>query len=1352
MPGTQGGSAPPRKRQPARRKPAPSVGSAIQRAAPKGPAFGAPSAATRRRQRQAVAGKTFGGNTLRPVVKKPKGGGGILGDVERAVGGAAHLLYPKTKKGGSSARGTGRLPGAAAGGRSRSLDLPNSAVGIVLRSTASTTAQQPGRTAGDTAKLALLIPAGLARLILHPKSSTEAIGADYKRRYAPALRGNYRQFHRRQLVEGAAPEAFDIAGVVSAGGTVTGRVLQSAARTGRLGQKAERLSGVTRPLRVAGGEAGVVVRAPSKNFYKNVTRHAVDRRRGSKQAGRAPGTRTALEDVAQREGQVTYAGRRKQARVQRRMVAKRGGEVLATMKAEQALEVLGKTGVSGTLQALSRDERRGLNLASRYGVRTPEQARRVIDALEQRIVRERAAREAAGDPVRPLNDELPILAALRADADKVFTPRLRAAVKYEGNRNRRLSAQDPDLVQQQTLARTHQPQADLLGVKRLKNETPAEFRKRRAALVRQERSARRKLAKARGTERVAEARTTHRVASSDRRLVASIVREAESPKHPDHAAVVTYAENVRAYNKAAKALRDARAAYGNAARYRNAPSYDVTEASKAVKRLEVAEAKAKAAREAVGVSEAEMIRLADIHAGRKAAAGEHDGRLAALGRVRATGLERAAGRTKQAEVRAAKLKELLDSIEPRKDGESAVAFARRVRQEGSKQGLGSPAYFKSEEVPRNVFSAFAKSGRRAVAGEKKYEGVLAATGRESHSPEILIRQAAQNIKRRFNWNLVGDTVDEHVLPWSKEKKFTAHELEKEVIRRGIDPQSVRLWNPRLYREMRANVGEHAADADPTAVSKSAETALTRATGDLHDLALDPEHFKASGWQVLDKAAFDEVMGTVGSGQEGVVGRSYDIAKGKVSRVLLANPAWLGFQVASNVFTSGLAGVTPADFIRAQKFFGKEAMKDPKHAAAVEATFGVHGWYDQQRMLGSTSNSRFVDAYRGMKETAFYRKAHSANPLDLLFFRPDNAQNNAFRRALMYNRLKRETYRQMGRDASTIVKAQQRISGMLTGPPEEVMSRLTRNRALLEKHAHAVDDFLGNWTTYTAKERHYFSRFVMFYGFLRFSTRLAFYTMPAKHPIMSSILLQIGRMEKDELTKIFGTEPPPWEYGNFYAPGKAWGQGVSDAEIAQGVTRFPTNRLVPFFNAVTAASGGGELGSLPPFVGTYLNYRAGKNVALDSPYQVEGSTAYVQHAKDMKGPTRRRIALAETLSLSPYYRAAAAAFMQGKQGDDSLLFDQRPIQYKKADALARNQAKIAAQQKAGIVGALRTTLAPEFGTPGSQIILNARSFAAGPKPKKSGRGRSGGGGATFKLGGGSSGSGGSSGATFKLGGG
>jgi hypothetical protein len=556
----------------------------------------------------------------------------------------------------------------------------------------------------------------------------------------------------------------------------------------------------------------------------------------------------------------------------------------------------------------------------------------------------------------------------------------------------------------------------------------------------------------------------------------------------------------------------------------------------------------------------------------------------------------------------------------RHEGEDTSSFFRRLMDAQRHHRLADPGFFPSEKRAEGVFSARAVGGRQAVKGPQPYTGALTRTGRENTALDVFPRGIARNIKRKYNWNLVAENFDRHAFSWSKNK--TIAQLKDEMERRRIDPRSVEFWNPRVFRDHQ----QEAARIEGPDVEAGH---ITPEAADVHSaaqLATNPAAFKGtSGWSLIPKAVHDEIMTDIRP--SGIGGRSFDIAKGKISRVLLGNPGWLQFQVASNAFLTGLAGTGPVDAVKAQVWWRKlpEAQK-----RAIEPYIGVHRWYDEQTHLGATANNRMVNAYRAFKETGLYKAAHKANPLDALF-KADNAQNNFFRKAVFYNQAKRETYRRMGEEAGRIMALQERAARILTLPPDRMMDAVVKDADTFERLAEHTNKFLGDYSTYTAKERRGFlGRMTMFYGFLRFSVKFTLYTMPIEHPVVSSMLAQIGRLERDEQKRIFGADVPTWELGNLYT---------------KSGKKYQLSRLSPFFNATQYGEPGSLVSSMSPLVQTALNQAVTKNVAFDKPFTVEGSGQYVEKGSEIghpltaliPGTIRNRIAAEELLRLSPYYR-------------------------------------------------------------------------------------------------------------------
>ena len=645
-------------------------------------------------------------------------------------------------------------------------------------------------------------------------------------------------------------------------------------------------------------------------------------------------------------------------------------------------------------------------------------------------------------------------------------------------------------------------------------------------------------------------------------------------------------------------------------------------------------------------------------------------------------------------------------------GETNEAWLARVQKAAAEQGLEAPGYLRSEERPRGVFATMALGGKKATDIPKAYTGSLLRQGIESMDPNVHLQGIARGLKRRQQWNMVARNLEQHAVKTLGGKSMREGDilsLTRHLENQGVDMKSVAFWNPRKFYEAsrRAANDTQGIDAGETGAeealhgSERIQKALQSAVVSPAEVLENPSAFSSmKGFSVVPAAVLKEIEGSVRP--EGLVSRSVDVTRGKISRVLLGNPAWLTFQVASNALLSGLAGVGPVDAIKAQRWW-KGLSDAEKEALAPEV--GIHGWYDEQTRLGATANNKMVNAYRAFKQTGMYQLAHKANPLDAIF-KADNAQNNFFRKAVFYNQAKREAYRRMGDNATRMIRAQQGIHRILKMDPKERITAAAGDPKVFEHHARAVRDFLGDYTSYTSAERRHLGRYTMFYGFLRHSLRMTFYTLPVKHPLMTAIGLELGKMHDDELRKIFGVDVPRWEQANAFI------------KVGGKRRKFAIGRLNPFFNALQFEGPGSLTGLATPLAGIVLDQLAGKNVVFDKPWTVGGSGSYLSHASDATKAQRVKIALAEALHLSPYVRMlektgipGVAKPLVGKQTDESSLLFPDPVQYKPGDAAGRNAQRVAEQRKVSARENVLRSLLPIFGEPAAPIIQQSRDYAA-----------------------------------------
>jgi hypothetical protein len=347
----------------------------------------------------------------------------------------------------------------------------------------------------------------------------------------------------------------------------------------------------------------------------------------------------------------------------------------------------------------------------------------------------------------------------------------------------------------------------------------------------------------------------------------------------------------------------------------------------------------------------------------------------------------------------------------------------------------------------------------------------------------------------------------------------------------------------------------------------------------------------------------------------------------------------------------------------------------------------------------------------MKTTPFMQKVGRGNPLDLLF-RVDAKQNDIFRRSVLYSQVKRDAYKRMGTDAKLMAGVQTRAMHAISRGPEDAMRLVLDDHQALERHASYVARFLGDYQTYTAKERRIFQRSVMFYGFLRFSLRFTFLTMPVKHPLMTSIIAQIGRMQTEEVRALLGGDELPWALGKFYF--------TDDGKLKS----IDLARANPTSNALTNLRAPKDvIGLLPPVFVMGLDQVYSKTSFRNRDFRVEGEN---QGRRDQPYgvENRLRIVLDQALSLAAPYRALEKATQSGPQGDDSLLFDPRPTEYKRAD-IVESLRRQEAERPQDVGSRLRQEffpLASPKTDPGPEIAASIRQRRGERKPKPAGSGK------------------------------
>lgn len=629
-------------------------------------------------------------------------------------------------------------------------------------------------------------------------------------------------------------------------------------------------------------------------------------------------------------------------------------------------------------------------------------------------------------------------------------------------------------------------------------------------------------------------------------------------------------------------------------------------------------------------------------------------------------------------------------------------YLAEVRAAATNAGLPEPAYVLHQ--PRPFYSRADRTVgvAKAVQGVRKSDLKLFREGRANTDPKVFIQGLAKNIKRKHQWTAVADIFDRHTFPWSRNK--TPAQIRKTIDEKGLRPEDVALVDLGRFRRVREgtlddtlDVGEH--------------PALAAA---LRDSVIDPERLrvleqeggqkwaaflKTRGFSAVPKEVAEELLAD--TRPTGAALRIVSKIQGFQSAAILGlSPSWLQMQIAANTLLTGFGthGNLP-DMLKSQGWWRKLS-PEQKRRYEQHLNIGVFEAHTQRPRLGAAADGRLVSKARDLAETKFVHALARANPYRVVtttMFRLDDAQNRAFRRAVLYNAAKREAFARIRKEAGRAAEAQARVSNLLRVAPGETLAlqvaRVLDNPKDIERLGEHVDRVLGDFVRYTAKERRQFKPFVMFYGFLRFSLRTLLYTLPVRHPLASAITAKLSQLHREEVKQLLGGDEAPWAFSRIFFEKNGELRSIDLARI-NPVTSPLTNAIEEGPKAFA--------GVASPMVQAIADQIYGQSVFSGRRFRVGGSAAENPRPDAV---TRARIMLNQLLSIAYPYREAHKVLNEGTQGDDSLLWDPRPLKYKTADALRRERER-RVQRGAQLEQLLQDTFPLAFPKPD-----NSRKIAA-----------------------------------------
>jgi hypothetical protein len=631
-------------------------------------------------------------------------------------------------------------------------------------------------------------------------------------------------------------------------------------------------------------------------------------------------------------------------------------------------------------------------------------------------------------------------------------------------------------------------------------------------------------------------------------------------------------------------------------------------------------------------------------------------------------------------------------------------FVQKVKAEAARRGLPEPVYFEHYGLQSQAEGRTARTlgGRRAMPRpkESRLEKHLFAQGRADTRAIAYEQSVARQIRRGHNWASVAEQASSHALPDPSRyelqrvfghrhvdpAKLTQYQWRQVLEARGVNPNDYALWNPGRFTKRLSDATTHEAGAVTHQTNEHVH-ALE------HGFVTDwQQTVPGTGYKLIPRAVYNEIHAGASGIGTGLPGRLAGKAMGFQSRLLLGtNPGWFQIQVGANAFLTGLGTRgNVAEFAKSPAFWRGVA---PEVRQQVDELLGsgVGVGHGRKVHLGAAAgDSAVVNGYRALQSSMAFkaatarqaipllRRLPTANPVDLIFAM-DEANNRYFKRTLLYNQAKREAFTRIRHEAGIAAEAQARIASIFSLGPKERIHALLNNPADLQRLAKSTLNILGDYSRYTAFERNVLKRSVIFYGFMRYSVRTLFYTMPVHHPLMTAIVGKLAQLHNQEVAHLLGGDQAPWAYSRIFLSQGAVQKALGGLPVVgsafqpiKGTKLWSIDfaRLNPVTNPLVGVSTEGVKalgGFMSPALQSAFDQLYGRRLYTGQGFRVHGAAT---EAKSIDPATRARIVAQDFLSTIFPYRVAQQATQKGTQGDEAMLGLPAPIHFKGQAAQAR----------------------------------------------------------------------------------
>jgi hypothetical protein len=675
-------------------------------------------------------------------------------------------------------------------------------------------------------------------------------------------------------------------------------------------------------------------------------------------------------------------------------------------------------------------------------------------------------------------------------------------------------------------------------------------------------------------------------------------------------------------------------------------------------------------------------------------------------------------------------------------------FADDVAKQAEAYGLPiNPVYFRHQKL------SVERSGVYTTGAAIRYfddlarsNMVLLKLGLYDMTPAAFERGLMATLKRASLLRAITENLETLTLKKVNDKRvptdLNLSELQHWMASEGLNIDGYYFINPKkALRDDVLGSGDSPFFVDPTELVKGKTSKFVEGVGpDVQSMMrMSPDAVTdTKGWYAIPLEAGGSALEKDAKGSSALL-RLYDRGvRGLGSALVLAtSPAWLMMQRIVDAYgltaASKFNPVTMARTLAMYPFMWHSLT--PQMQEAIKARIGA-GYHRRAPKMGKAATDiagRGAAAqwlFSTWDDLAKSRVGRAGAEVPGVLFTLDNWFTSHAKQMRYVSKVEemaaKQRYEALRESVGTAHALLDRVMQILKKPDVKQIEDLLQDSKVFDEAAAHIHRAFGDWNNLSGAERHGLARLPMFYTWLRFAGRTLFHTLPVRHPVLLSVMLELAKAHKDAMDEYYrkqgallpGESLPSFSYSKVLREGGK----TTDVGRISPVTALPLDLAQSFVSILTGSEIGrgpkALLTALPPILTAGLETVLGEQLLTGAKLHIGSDPKNNDPYKAGGLPTVAKTYAARVLQSNPVFAALLIMLSGGKPiSDDSVPGSVTKLQYSNASGQAGAEAKLSAKGSP-TDRALQRTFLPLKAMPDTipTMLAVQRSKSGSAKPK------------------------------------